>query len=221
MLKIYGHNCCHIPLQRTRYMEEAIKRVNDWINQQQLNRLLDLSDLGLTTLPPIPSNCENLWCYRNKLTYLPPLPNCRILYCYDNLLTSLPDLPNCEILSCLCNLLTSLPELPKCMNLYCYNNNLTYFPTLPKCNFLYLEETYNNYKGDSIYNKIDYGYNQYLYIHNKLASGCFKNATPNYNKYAQIIQKQYKKYLRRQYNKILNSFLFVGLSKIISLYLIS
>jgi hypothetical protein len=56
---------------------------------------LDLDNLGLTVLPPIPNTVRILYCNDNQLTQLPELPGGLVhLYCNRNQLTRLPELPN-------------------------------------------------------------------------------------------------------------------------------
>jgi len=92
----------------------------------------------LTSLPTLPQNLQELYCYDNELTLLPTLPqNLEILNCSNNQLTLLPTLPpNLKILYCernKRNKLTSLPTLPQNLKeLNCSNNKLTSLPTLPQ-----------------------------------------------------------------------------------------
>ncbi len=164
-------------------MEEAITRINNWIALNDPGKILNLAHLNLKQLPPIPLNCERLFCDNNQLT-------------------SLPQLPNCVILACHYNKLTSLPELPKCRDIYCYHNQLTYLPQLPCCTAVWC-----------------FG-NKYLYVDKYLVKKLGRYATLNYNKYATIIQRNYKKHLRNKYNNIISQFLFAGPSKIVCLYTI-
>jgi len=49
------------------------------------NGELDLSDLGLTMLPPISEGITVLKCFRNQLTSIPMLPSTLVeLYCGHN-----------------------------------------------------------------------------------------------------------------------------------------
>jgi len=114
--------------------QEAINRINEWIKAGDVNKLLNLSFLNLTSLPPLPNTLQKLYCHNNKLTSLPHLPNSlQELVCSYNKLTSLPPLPNTlQKLYCSNNQLTSLPNLPKGLQtLSCYNNQLTSLPDLP------------------------------------------------------------------------------------------
>ena len=78
---------------------------------------------------------------------------------------------------------------------------LTSLPELPNCQTLF-----------GIYNK-------YLYV-NKYQSFKYNlKETINYNRYAKIIQRTYRKHLRVKYQKIINEFILRDPTKIISLYL--
>jgi Leucine-rich repeat (LRR) protein len=186
-------------------MQEAINRITIWIAYNDTNTILDLSSLHLTELPPIPLNCKRLDCSGNDLLSLPKLPNCTFLNCRFNKLLCLPELPNCEQLVCGCNELQTLPDLPKCQVLYCYNNNLTFLPQLPKCIFL------SSMGGDG---------NKYLYRPRSLAQRANSIESPNYNKFARIIQRKYRKHMRGKYTGLLNSYLLKGPTSIVCLYII-
>jgi len=116
---------------------------------------LDISDLNIHSLPPLPDRIKDLICINNKLTSLPELPDTlEHLVCHTNQLTSLPQLPDgLEKLYCEQNQLTSLPTLPEGLRelgcggnqitsllplpeglkrLNCYKNQLTSLPSLPK-----------------------------------------------------------------------------------------
>ncbi len=195
---------------------------------------------NLTFLPELP-DCKLLFCNSNQLTYLPSLPNCQRLWCYDNLLTSLPSLPNCTYLSCFNNKLTCLPKLDKCIRLYCYNNKLTHLPELPNCSIVqcYNNELtilpnipncdqlrcYNNKLTSlpylpRIYTGVQCHNNKYLYINKHQAKKLGLQATLNYNRYATVIQRAYKKYMRNKYYDIISQHLFKGPAKIVSLFAI-
>jgi hypothetical protein len=145
-------------------MEEAIRRVHNWLPGQAL----DISHLGIQTFPRIPNGVEILYCYNNKLTYLPPLPSSvRIIDCSNNELEAISEyLPynlisfNCSnnklerlpknlpqnLITLLCsnNMLTELPQLPHSLErLYCDRNYLIRFPRLPY-NLRCLCASYNN-----------------------------------------------------------------------------
>ncbi len=161
---------------------------------------LTCSDNKLISLPPLPK-CQQLYCGNNKLTFLPELPYCDTLDCSHNMLTTLPEqLHNeCEVLDCSDNQLTSLSHLWRC-KIDCRQNNLTYLANLTDCHMT---------------DCTDY---KYLYVSKKQAKRLFLKETPNYNKYARVIQRTYKKYLRNRYQQLLNNHLFPGLSKLVSLY---
>ena len=65
-------------------MNEAVRRIEEWRQLNDPTECLDLSNLGLTELPPIPDNCQVLYCHNNQLTDLPKLDKCQYLYCCDN-----------------------------------------------------------------------------------------------------------------------------------------
>ena len=98
------------------------------------DRILILSGLGLSEIPPLPEGITILQCEMNQLTSLPTLPSSlTFLSCQENLLTSLPTLPpSLRYLSCSDNLLSSLPSLPSSLiALTCMQNKLTSLPPLP------------------------------------------------------------------------------------------
>ena len=91
-------------------MEKALERIRAWTPESQ--QPLNLSFLGLTSLPPLPSGLTGLDCgYNNLSSPLPPLPvTLTYLFCSHNRLTSLPSLPiHITHLKCEHNLLTTLP----------------------------------------------------------------------------------------------------------------
>jgi Leucine-rich repeat (LRR) protein len=220
------------------FMQEAEKRIANWIQLNDPSKELSLSFLSLTELPKIPSNCmtlncsfnelrflpmlpncTTLNCYNNRLLVLPPLPNCRTLQCGNNELIFLPELPNCQILYCDNNKLTVLPELPNCRTLYCQNNQPTVLPKLPNCRTLYC---YNNKltvlpelpNCQTLY----CDNNKYLWITKKHSRKYNIEATPNYTKYAKIIQRNYKRYIIRKY-KLLDKYLLRDTIKVVYLYI--
>jgi hypothetical protein len=113
---------------------EAKRRIDTWVTRGDIEKDLDLSDLGLRQLPSLPDTIQSFICSSNKLTSLPTLPaNLKLLDCSSNKLTSLPVLPNSiEVLLCDANKLTSLPILPNDLKeLMCDNNKLKSLPNLP------------------------------------------------------------------------------------------
>jgi hypothetical protein len=112
-------------------MDLAEQRIRDI--QQDLNPVLDLTNLGLEFMPIIPKHVEVLYLSFNKLAKLEKLPTAlRELYVDNNLLMVLPDLPkSLEILSCQHNKMTQLPELPSTLSfLDCRYNFFEYEPTI-------------------------------------------------------------------------------------------
>jgi hypothetical protein len=115
-------------------MEEAQRRINAWIQSGDPTDTLDLSDLGLTELPVLPSGLQVLWCNINNLTSLDNLPSrLQKLECRGNKLTSLDNLPDgLQDLNCAFNRLTSLDNLPDGLQvLKCNFNDLTSLDNLP------------------------------------------------------------------------------------------
>ena len=55
-------------------MEEAQQRIDEWVRNDVVDDILDLSllKLGLTILPSLPANLQRLYCDGNRLTELPP-----------------------------------------------------------------------------------------------------------------------------------------------------
>ncbi len=204
-------------------MQEAIQIVNDWIAKNDPTLELNLSHLYLEKLPTIPPTCQILSCRCNKLTSLPQLPNCQILYCEINKLINLPELPNCKILYCHDNKLTTLPKLPNCKVLYCENNKLTILPDLSNCYLLVCTDNQltvlpqlPSYIDGSVI--LCQSNNKYLHINKLQANRFILSQTPNYNKYATIIQRNYKNCLRKKYHDIISQYLFKGPTSLVCLF---
>ncbi len=223
-------------------MDIAINKIKVWVTNGAYDHLC-LSYLGLTKLPPIPTNCTSLdcsnnllrelpdlpnivqlKCWKNELTSLPPLPKCKLLYCEGNKLSKLPELPNCEDLSCNNNLLETLPDLPNCGDLWCKNNLLTYLPELNKCkeslkcsgNYIkYLPKIHINcYLEDA-------RWIQYIHITKKQALNYCLKETPKYYKYIKVIQRSFRRCQMKRYQPVLSNYLFAGPTSIVCLYIIS
>lgn len=134
---------------------KAKKRIDAWVTDGDVNKVLFLFDLELTSLPKLPDNLKKLNCSNNKLTSLPKLPHSlNDISCGNNKLSSLPTLPRTlKSLWCFNNKLLSLPTLPSTLELlWCFNNELTSLPTLP--NNLKKLECWDNYL-PQIYNKLE------------------------------------------------------------------
>lgn len=95
-------------------MQTTLDRIQRWTQQNDETMYLNLSNLGLTEVPSIPTNCHWLGVSLNNLTVLPPLPMCWSLYCRLNQITHIPELPLCSYLACHGNkYLTVSPKVAK------------------------------------------------------------------------------------------------------------
>ena len=115
----------------------AYLRVKDCIKRE--SRYLDLSNLGLKSLPPrLPAYVNSLHLANNQLEELPPAvlaqQNIIELNISSNQLTQMDEIPNSIIfLDISNNNLTNLPTLPEELRiLYMENNQLTEIPSLPE-----------------------------------------------------------------------------------------
>ena len=132
-----------------------ITKIEDLNNILEGITELDISSLGLTTLPKLamgpegpdavkkdarvfcslPQSLTGLYCWNNKLTSLDNLPSgLTILICSNNELTILDNLPqSLTRLICSDNKLTSLDNLPQGLTrLFCGKNNLKSLNNLPQ-----------------------------------------------------------------------------------------
>jgi hypothetical protein len=193
----------------------------------------------LTSIPPLP-NCEYLYCINNKIKVIGALPKCRVLTCSYNKLTTLPELPECTKIFCPFNEITQLPNLPKCEYISCFVNKLTTLPDVPRLcevlcsynNLLFLPRNcgwvryyYNAKEYITPEIKRDYNTtcdNKYLCITKQNAEKYYhvQKPTANYYRYAKVIQRSYRKYLRRKYSGLLNVYILRDPAKIICLYVI-
>lgn len=115
----------------------AYQRLKDCMKRQA--RELDLSNLGLTSLPPIlPTYVDTLNLANNNLEELPSVilaqRNLVELNISSNQITEITEFPSSIIFLGLShNRLTTLPELPRELEmLYINNNELTMLPALPE-----------------------------------------------------------------------------------------
>lgn len=133
--------------------------VAEWCHKGRTGPL-NLSYMGLTALPPLPTDLTDIRCVGNALSALPPLPlGLRVLVASQNRLTELPPLPaglvyldvtdnrllalplplpaGLEQLYCSQNWLVddALPRPdawpPRLHTLHCTRNRLRYCPELP------------------------------------------------------------------------------------------
>ncbi len=222
-------------------MNIAIRRIKNWLTNPSIYFRLDLSRLQLTQLPPIPTNCTSLdctfncltelpdlpdiielLCSHNQLTSLPALPKCKVLYCRGNKLSKLPELPNCIDLLCSDNLLEKLPDLPNCTDLWCENNLLTSLPELNKCKkSLKCSDNHIKYlpKIHPYCDLRNIDAIKYIYITKKQAQHYSLKEKPNYHKHIKVIQRSFRRYLRKKYQSVISNYLFAGPTKIVAHFL--
>ena len=129
-------------------MEEALRRIRRWKKQKKPRKWLNVSGLGLTELPLIPSKVRRLLCVRNQLKTFDNLPKrLQELACGGNTFETLETLPpNLKKLYC-CGVKTlkcinKVPDSIEYMNLgYCSYLETIYH--LPSClESLDLRDTY-------------------------------------------------------------------------------
>lgn len=122
------------------------KRISDWIENGHYTSYLDLSRLGLTEIPELPTNIQRLWLQGNKIQNIYTLPssltildvrnnelefiyaslpeNLTDLFVSNNKMKCLPYLPDSlERLNISYNNINTLPNIPRNLKyLYCWNN---------------------------------------------------------------------------------------------------
>ncbi len=123
--------------------DEALKRIQDCLQQGEKGTALDLGGLGLTTLPPEIGQLTalaSLYLFNNQLSSLPPeigqLTTLTEFHLQDNQLSSLPpeigQLTALNLLNIGSNQLSSLPpeigQLAALTFLYLYSNQLSELP---------------------------------------------------------------------------------------------
>ena len=92
------------------FIQMNITKIEDLNNIPEGITELDISRLGLTTLPILPQGLTYLNCSSNKLTSLDNLPSgLTVLYCSRNQLTSL-DIANCDKLKHIFYSYNNFPE---------------------------------------------------------------------------------------------------------------
>ena len=122
--RLYGGNQEHGP--------DTVELMN---RIRTMSSFLDLGDLNITSLPPLPSNTTYLILSKTQVTSLPESlpPNLEGLDISDTRITRLPKLPGTLQLLFLRNTqVTSLPELPANLQQLSINNTgITQLPALP------------------------------------------------------------------------------------------
>jgi hypothetical protein len=107
-------------------MKSVNRIIKEWMVESDSDKLLDLSNLGLSKFPAILSKIgvKKLNCSNNRLTLIPSL-NVEELYISNNVLKTLPKLPNIVKLNCSHNNISILPKLPETLTfLICSYNPL-------------------------------------------------------------------------------------------------
>ena len=113
--------------------EIALQRVEEWIQNGDVEKTLILRNLKINSLPPLPASLQVIDCSNTPITSLPPLPDSlKILACNYTKITSLPPLPkSLQCLFCSDTPITSLPPLPDSLNsLTCFHTKITSLPSL-------------------------------------------------------------------------------------------
>jgi hypothetical protein len=64
------------------------------------------------------------------------------------------------------------------------------------------------------------GGNKYLYRTKKIAAQAGSFESHNYNKFARIIQRKYRKHMKNKYSKLLVNYLLKGPISVVCLYVI-
>jgi Leucine-rich repeat (LRR) protein len=72
---------------------EVIQRVNEWIDNNNPSKVLNLTNLNMEALPELPSNLEYLNCSNNFILTITRLPeSLKILECKNNPLYNITEL---------------------------------------------------------------------------------------------------------------------------------
>ena len=122
----------NLPAIRTENRAEALRRMKECLINRQI--MLNLSDLGLTSLPEnLPPLLMKFYCNNNVLSALPKMlpKELRVLECMDNVLILLPKVqpPKLMILKCCENYIIWLPELSTNLRVInCSENFLQFLP---------------------------------------------------------------------------------------------
>lgn len=71
---------------------EAVMRLKIWVDRNRPNRPLDLANLGLTSLPQLPSGVQEVYAFSNRIARLDVLlpDSIEVLHLAKNALTELP-----------------------------------------------------------------------------------------------------------------------------------
>lgn len=103
---------------------KAVQKINAWIARNDVTVILDLSHLGLTSLPPLPDKLLKLKADHNEIASIAEnvLSSIQALDLHNNKLTKLPDslaVSSLEILNLANNSLTAFPQNLRMLNDRC------------------------------------------------------------------------------------------------------
>lgn len=96
-------------------MNKAVERVEQWVRRGKVKEVLDISALGLTSLPELPETVEWLNCSKNPIDCLDGLPRgLKRLDCSETSIVKFGELPDgLEYLHCRgCLMLSEIDRLP-------------------------------------------------------------------------------------------------------------
>lgn len=114
--------------------DKALKRIQEWINNNNVRATLSFYKLNLTSLPPLPDTLQCLDTHYTRITRYEYLPrDLESFQCCDTPLTYLPPLPlNLKFINCGRTPLKKLPKLPsELCALYCFNTQIEEITELP------------------------------------------------------------------------------------------
>lgn len=146
------------------------KRISDWIAKGCVTEYLDLTRLGLTEIPELPTNIQRVWLQGNKIKNITKLPSSLTilnmssneleyieadlpesltdLFVSRNKLRCLPYLPDSlERIDFSYNNINTLPNIPQKLKwLYCWDNPLPIELTNPDNLWMYdiVEESHKD-----------------------------------------------------------------------------
>jgi len=94
---------------------KARQLIKFWIEMKKCDEVLDLSDVNIHTMPPLPDSIEFIICCNEHIIYISSLPKClkNLILSYSSNLRRIPLLPEClELLDIAGTLIRRLPNMP-------------------------------------------------------------------------------------------------------------